>query len=230
METNPSRNSIFALFAAFSALALLAGGCSSGEDELKAADERLEKRLAAAEKRMEALAKRLERIEEADPVGQQQFQAMTKMFSSYDTVDRELKARLDALEAELFHKPQLENIKALYPDAAATESGLHYLVEAEGDGEATPSRGDTVVAHYEGALLDGTVFDSSRERGEPFRFQVGMGRVIKGWDEAFLDMKKGEKRKLIIPSKLAYGSREIPGSIPARSVLVFDVELLDWEE
>lgn len=139
----------------------------------------------------------------------------------------ELEARVKFLERkdpEFAHAKQVETIAERFPDARKTDSGLHYVVVEEGEGEK-PSKGDTVVAEYTGTLLNGTQFDSSVGRG-PFSFPVGMGRVIAGWDEAFLDMKKGEKRKLIIPSKLAYGERAT-GPIPPNSVLVFDVELLD---
>jgi FKBP-type peptidyl-prolyl cis-trans isomerase len=111
--------------------------------------------------------------------------------------------------------------------AVTTESGLLYVVREEGSG-AQPLRGKTISAHYTGYLPDGTKFDSSVDRGQPFRTQIGMGRVIPGWDEAFLGMKAGEKRLLIIPSDLAYGAQGAGnGLIPPHATLVFDVELLD---
>jgi cyclophilin family peptidyl-prolyl cis-trans isomerase len=118
-------------------------------------------------------------------------------------------------------------IKRKYPQAVSNPTGLMYVVLKEGSGEKTPSRGTTISTHYTGTLLDGTKFDSSVDRGKPFQFPVGIGRVIKGWDEAFLAMKKGEKRILIIPPHLAYGDRGI-GPIPPDSTLVFEVELLDF--
>jgi len=142
----------------------------------------------------------------------------------------ELEKRLEFLEAkdpDIQGDFQIQDIKNRFPTASGTESGLHYIVVQSGEGD-TPNAGANVTAHYEGTLLDGTVFDSSYKRGEPFQFPVGYGRVIKGWDEAFLSMKKGEKRKLIIPSKLAYGERAA-GAIPPNSILIFDVELIDFE-
>jgi len=118
-------------------------------------------------------------------------------------------------------------IKEKWPNAQTTDSGLMYEVIAKGSGDGKPSPGDTVSAHYTGMFLDGSKFDSSVDRGEPIRFPVGTGRVIKGWDEALLDMTKGEKRILIIPPQLAYGPRG-RGPIPPNSTLVFEVELLDF--
>lgn len=144
----------------------------------------------------------------------------------------ELEGRVSALESTvglMLDNPEIAKIKNKYPDALSTESGLHYTVTKEGTGDATPKVGDSVTAHYKGTLLNGVKFDSSYDRGDPFVFQVGLGRVIKGWDEAFLAMKKGEKRTLIIPSELGYGSRGAGGSIPANATLLFDVELLDFE-
>lgn len=108
-----------------------------------------------------------------------------------------------------------------------TASGLMYIVLQEGDGPK-PQPGTTIQAHYTGKFLDGKVFDSSIQRGKPLSFSVGTGRVIKGWDEALLDMRKGEKRLLVIPSNLAYGERGYPPVIPPRAPLVFEVELVDF--
>lgn len=88
--------------------------------------------------------------------------------------------------------------------------------------------GDYIIIHYEGKLTDGTKFDSSYDRGEPFKVRIGVGQVIEGWDMGVVGMKVGGKRRLTIPSKLAYGDQEI-GSIPANSTLVFEVELIAIE-
>ncbi len=120
-----------------------------------------------------------------------------------------------------------DSIRHRYPTATRTDSGLMYLVRAPGSG-ATPRVGDEVIAHYDGRLLDGTPFDSSYRSGVPLTFRVGTNAVIKGWDEAFLTMKKGEKRTLIIPHWLAYGANGRPPTIPPRATLVFEVELIDF--
>lgn len=108
----------------------------------------------------------------------------------------------------------------------ALESGLIYIEKEEGTGAKAES-GKTVVVHYEGRLLDGTVFDSSLERGEPIEFPLGVGHVIPGWDEGISRMNVGGKAQLIIPSHLAYGERGAGNKVPAYSTLVFDVELVD---
>jgi rhodanese-related sulfurtransferase len=96
----------------------------------------------------------------------------------------------------------------------------------KGDG-AVAQTGDTVSVHYTGWLMDGTKFDSSVDRNQPFQFELGAGRVIKGWDQGVVGMHVGSKRELIIPAELAYGSREVGGGlIPANSTLKFDVELI----
>ncbi|BAZ17027.1 FKBP-type peptidylprolyl isomerase [Calothrix sp. NIES-4071] len=106
-----------------------------------------------------------------------------------------------------------------------TPSGLKYVEIKEGDGD-TPQTGQTVKVHYTGTLEDGTKFDSSRDRGQPFKFNIGRGQVIKGWDEGLSTMKVGGRRKLIIPAELGYGARGAGGVIPPNATLIFDVELL----
>ncbi|MCF6248125.1 MAG: FKBP-type peptidyl-prolyl cis-trans isomerase [Desulfobacula sp.] len=103
-----------------------------------------------------------------------------------------------------------------------------YVQLKEGSGP-TPQPGATVTVHYEGRLKSGKVFDSSYKRGEPAQFVAGVGQIIKGWDQALVTMKKGEKRTLLIPYWLAYGERGYPGVIPPRADLIFDVELLDFK-
>ena len=115
-----------------------------------------------------------------------------------------------------------------YPNAETTASGLKYVVTEKGTGTEKPSKGQSISAHYSGYLLDGSKFDSSVDRNEPFVYAVGVGMVIKGWDEAFLDMTKGEKRTLIIPPELGYGANGYPPVIPPSATLIFDVELLDF--
>ncbi len=106
-----------------------------------------------------------------------------------------------------------------------TASGLKYTDEVVGTGE-TPKSGQTVSVHYTGTLTDGKKFDSSRDRNQPIVFTIGVGQVIKGWDEGIMTMKVGGKRKLSIPPDLAYGSSGAGGVIPPNATLLFDVELV----
>jgi FKBP-type peptidyl-prolyl cis-trans isomerase len=129
-----------------------------------------------------------------------------------------------ALETPQFSTDDAMIIAKKYPNARKTESGLLYVVHAPGEGP-TPFKGQIVSVHYTGTFLNGQQFDSSHDRGAPFNFQVGFGRVIIGWDEAFGSMKKGEKRTLIVPYWLGYGEKG-RGKIPPRATLVFEVELL----
>ncbi|BAY60281.1 FKBP-type peptidylprolyl isomerase [Calothrix brevissima NIES-22] len=110
-------------------------------------------------------------------------------------------------------------------NTVTTDSGLQYVELEEGTGE-TPKTGQTVIVHYTGTLTNGKKFDSSVDRGQPFSFQLGLGRVIKGWDEGLSTMKVGGRRKLIIPPDLGYGARGAGGVIPPNATLVFEVELL----
>ncbi len=111
-------------------------------------------------------------------------------------------------------------------EATFLPSGMAYSVDQPGEGrEVKP--GDVVKVHYTGQLLDGTVFDSSVERGQPLEFPIGQGRVIRGWDEGIPLFRVGGQGTLFIPSELGYGSRGFPGAIPEWSVLIFDIEVLD---
>lgn len=105
------------------------------------------------------------------------------------------------------------------------ESGLIFIEKEKGSGEKV-APGKTVSVHYEGRLLDGTVFDSSIERGEPIEFPIGVGHVIPGWDEGISLMNVGGKAQLIVPSHLAYGERGAGNIIPSYSTLIFDVEVV----
>jgi peptidylprolyl isomerase len=114
-------------------------------------------------------------------------------------------------------------------------SGLKFeILNSALDDAKRPINGKTVTVHYTGWLEEngslGKKFDSSLDRSQPFSFRIGVGQVIKGWDEAVIDMKVGEKRRLVVPPQLAYGDRGVGSIIPGKSTLIFDVELLEVEE
>jgi FKBP-type peptidyl-prolyl cis-trans isomerase FkpA len=127
-------------------------------------------------------------------------------------------------EKELINQYVTENNITVTP----TVSGLYYIETKKGKG-TSPSEGQTCYVHYKGMLLDGTVFDSSIERGEPFPFPLGQGQVIKGWDEGIAMMKKGGKALFIIPSSIAYGDRGAGDLIPPYTPLLFEVELVNFQ-
>ncbi|XP_066143089.1 peptidyl-prolyl cis-trans isomerase Fkbp12 [Euwallacea fornicatus] len=105
--------------------------------------------------------------------------------------------------------------------------GVQVQTLSPGDGSTFPKNGQTVVVHYTGTLENGTKFDSSRDRGVPFKFHIGKGEVIKGWDEGVAQLSVGQRAKLICSPDYAYGSRGHPGIIPPNATLIFDVELLE---
>jgi len=140
----------------------------------------------------------------------------------------EMQAQKDA-EMKAFQEEEsvlrAEYLQANYPDLEPDENGLYYVRTKKGSGKK-PTNGQNVKVHYTGTLLDGTKFDSSVDRGEPFEFPLGQGRVIQGWDLGIANMQKGEKGVLIIPSELGYGARGNARIAPF-STLVFEVELVD---
>ena len=129
-------------------------------------------------------------------------------------------------QREKFSMEDLELITKMWPEALRTGSGLRTLVLSEGTG-ALPQPGDTVAVRYKGSFLNGKIFDQNLARPEPFVFRVGRKEVIPGWDEGVLLMKVGEKRLLIVPFELAYGTRGRPPVIPRSATLVFEIELLE---
>lgn len=139
------------------------------------------------------------------------------------------KSNFDKKQAEKLAAQKAEEEKILTEvtkGAKKTESGLFYIMEKEGEGN-NPVASSTVKVHYEGKFLDGKIFDSSIQRGQPIEF--GLNQVIPGWTEGLQLLKPGGKAKLIIPPHLGYGERGYPGAIPPNAWLVFDVELLDFK-
>jgi peptidylprolyl isomerase len=148
------------------------------------------------------------------------FVVSRETFTQYVLAAEEKNNKREALE-----KARLEEeLKNRWPDAIKTPSGLRYVVTKAGEGKKKPVHGQKVTVHYTGSLLDGRVFDSSVRRGTPAQFAIG--EVIEGWNEALKTMSAGEKRTLIIPPDLGYGTMGYPGVIPPNSYLVFDVELI----
>ena len=170
---------------------------------------------------------------------------LPKEFNSSDVMRFEVKVNDFYPESEYLQK-MIDAIKNNYPEeterayaemqqyfalnhisATPTASGLYYVMTEEGNGEM-PAKGDKVKVHYTGKLLDGKVFDSSIERGEPIEVPIGMGYVIPGWDEGIMMMSKGEKGVLYIPYYLGYGDRGAGADIPPFANLIFEVELVDF--
>ncbi|MFN8437322.1 MAG: FKBP-type peptidyl-prolyl cis-trans isomerase [Cytophagales bacterium] len=141
--------------------------------------------------------------------------------------EKEMEAKSMAMRMEQDVVLQ-EYIKKHKLKTTKTENGLYYAVTKAGTG-AKPQSGDKVKVHYTGRLIDSTKFDSSVDRGQPFDFELGAHQVIQGWDDGIALMKKGEKGILLIPSHLGYGERGAGGNIGPNSILIFDVELVDFE-
>jgi len=150
------------------------------------------------------------------------FKVTKQIFTSY-IVESENKRKKVLEEARANVEAELKN---RYPEAIRTKTGLRYVVKKKGDGERFPKMGTRVKVHYQGSLLDGRIFDSSIQRGEPTEFRVG--EVIEGWNEALVTMSAGEERTLIIPPELGYGEMGYPGIIPPNSYLIFEVHLLSF--
>ena len=157
---------------------------------------------------------RIEIIAEGDNA--MAFNAIEAFRSFEGARDKRLAEEKAAIEAEL---------ESLGAGFEKTSSGLRYQILQKGDGEKA-QKNKTVSVHYKGQLSDGTVFDSSYKRNQPIEFSLGMGQVIRGWDEGVALLKVGDKARFVIPSHLAYGSRGAGGVIPPNANLIFDVELM----
>ena len=122
--------------------------------------------------------------------------------------------------------PFLFRFFCAFPLVAIIKMPVTKQIIQEGDGNTFPQAGQQLEMHYDGTLEDGTVFDSSRRKGRPFKFVIGVGQVIQGWDEGVMTMSLGEKAKLTITGDMAYGPAGIDGIIPPNATLIFEVELL----
>lgn len=131
-------------------------------------------------------------------------------------------------QREKFSPDDIDLIYRKWPDVRKTNTGIRYIIEREGSGQC-PKPGDVVSVLYVGSLLDGTVFDKLQDRAHPFTFRVARHFVIEGWDQVLQLMRPGEKRLVIIPPELAYGSRGQPPKIPRDASLAFTIELLKVE-
>lgn len=132
-------------------------------------------------------------------------------------------------QREKLPEDDLETVNRLWPNAKKMGIGIRYVVEQEGHGD-TPEPGDKATLIYVGRLLNGKAFDAVTDRDHPFTFRVGRSEVIQGWDLTIVHMKRGERRVIIIPPELGYGTRGHPPEIPRNSTLVFVMELLDFKK
>ena len=121
-----------------------------------------------------------------------------------------------------------EIVEKNWPNAVKTSTGLRYVILQQGKGEERPQSGDVVTVLYTGRLLNGQVFNSFLDPTQPFRPRVGRDQLIPAWDEALMQMKRGEKRLLIVPYELGYGTKGLPPTIPRMATLVFEMQLIDF--
>ena len=149
-----------------------------------------------------------------------------KAFDAAKAFEEFNKSKADRIRKE--KEKELKMLKDVSKGFSKTSSGLLYKFEKENNSQK-PSNGNKVKVHYKGMLLDGTVFDSSFKRNQPIEFTLGIGQVIKGWDEGILLLGIGDKASFIIPSDLAYGASGAGGVIPPNATLVFEVELISAE-
>ncbi len=171
-------------------------------------------------------------IQSEDEYREAQLSTMKQRLESQIAVTEERTNRLIEANQEQIKKDSIAISEYLAENnmkSQVTESGLHYIIVEEGEG-STPDKGDQVSVHYKGTLLNGEKFDSSYDRGEPFKFPLGVGNVIPGWDEGIGLLQKGGKAKLFVPSTLAYGPEARGDVIKENSILVFEVELIDFTE
>ena len=159
----------------------------------------------------------LERLEiETTSEKAAQFDALAAFAAGMEQVEEGKKAAKEAAKAAI-----AEAVEGM----EETASGLFYKILTQGKGPQ-PSKGQQVKVHYTGMLMDGSVFDSSVQRGQPIGIAIGVGQVIQGWDEGILMLNEGSKARFVIPSELGYGSRGAGGVIPPNATLIFDVELV----